>query len=122
MLRKKISAKFRSQTEREFTQPRLLCQKLRVTGEATFVRGVIIVMTGDCEVLQSLLKGWCNFLEITQQQQILKFAIKQGCITVLYVHKQYAHFFSQPLKPCQLKNPACPDRQARLVDYILTQK
>lgn len=57
--------------------------------------GVINVTTGDCEILQSLLKGWCHFLEMTQQQQqILKSATKKGCTTVLYVHTGYAHFLN----------------------------
>lgn len=80
------------------------------------------VTTRDCEILQSLLKGWYNFLEMTQQQQILKFATKQGCSTVLYVHTGYAHFFNQPLKPCKLENPARSDRlQICLFVYSIHQ-
>lgn len=77
-------------------------KRIHVTQPSCVSTSVRVVMTGDCEILQSSLKGWCNFLEMTQQQQ--------GCTIVLYVHAGYAHFFNQPLKPCKLENPARPEK------------
>lgn len=85
--------------------------KVVVSEKATSVRVVITVMTGDCEILQSLLQGWCNVLEMTQQQQqqILKFSNKLLYYCTVRIYRM-CPFFQPAIKTSQTKEP-CASRQ-----------